>query len=60
MRVLRRDVNTILDDRSQSDRRQDVEQDPFSFNVQQEVNGNPEVQLVPLLGNAPLESSQRI
>ena len=31
MRVLRRDVNTILEDHSQSDRRQDGEQDPFTF-----------------------------
>ena len=60
MRVLRRDVNTILEDRSQSDRRQDGEQDPFTFNPQQEVSVNPEVQLGRLLGNAPLEIAQRI
>ena len=42
MRVLLRDVNNILEDRSQSDRRQDGEQDPFTFNPQQEVNVNPE------------------
>ena len=45
MRVLLLDVNTILEDRSQSDRRQYGEQDHFSFNPQQEVNVNPEVQL---------------
>ena len=60
MRVLRRDVNTILEDRSQSDRRQDGEQDHLAFNPQQEVSVNPEVQLGPLLGNPPVERAQRI
>ena len=50
MRVFRRDVNTILEDRSHSDLRQDGEQDPFTFNPQQEVNVNPEFQLGPFLG----------
>ena len=60
MGVLRRDVNTILEDRSQSDRHQDGEQDPFTFNPQQEVNVNTEVQLGPLPGNVLLQRAQRI
>ena len=31
IRVLRLHVNTILEDRSQSNRRQDSEQDPYTF-----------------------------
>ena len=55
MKAARRDVKTIIEDRSQSNRRQDSEQDPYTFNPQEEVNVNPEVHLGPILGSARLE-----